>query len=194
MASAWHQYGIKSRPLLAPRCVRLGPWRPWGYQSRGRDGAKISAAVDAPEHRGGQPGSGCVAERHVRSRIHHCCRKPACRTGPAWACAGGRTRRGRRAGLRRCPGRRPGHRHRDGSRRSAAVLGLGRPRDVALVGAVATACAVLSAAWNQNIATATYILRAAVVAVGSVVAVLASARRETVTRDRMRFALLSAVA
>ena len=40
----------------------------------------------------------------------------------------------------------------------------GRPRDVALVGAVATACAVLSAAWNQNIAEATYLLRAAVVA------------------------------
>ena len=70
----------------------------------------------------------------------------------------------------------------------------GRPRDVAFVGAVATACAVLSAAWNQNITAATFLLRAAVVAFGSAVAVVASARRETVARDRLRFALLSAVA
>src|SRR3954470_20971011 len=70
----------------------------------------------------------------------------------------------------------------------------GRPRDVALVGAVATACAVLSATWNDNVSEATYVLRAAVVAFGSVVAVIASARRETVARDRSRFALLSAVA
>ena len=70
----------------------------------------------------------------------------------------------------------------------------GRPRDVAFVGAVATACAVLSAAWNQNITAATFVLRAVVVAFGSVVAVLASTRRETIARDRLRFALLSAIA
>jgi hypothetical protein len=71
---------------------------------------------------------------------------------------------------------------------------LGGPRETALVGAVATAIALVSAAWNGNFVDAAYVLRVVVVVVGGAVAVLASSGRERTARDRARFALLSAVA
>src|SRR5690348_15497212 len=67
-------------------------------------------------------------------------------------------------------------------------------RDVALVGVVATALCLVSGVWNDNLLDATWFLRAAVVAVGSLVAVLASARGTRVERDSLRFSVLSSAA
>jgi len=71
---------------------------------------------------------------------------------------------------------------------------LGTARDVAAVGVVATALALLSGVWDDSFERAAYYLRAGVVGVGSLVAYLAAALRETVVRDRARFAVLSGVA
>ncbi len=71
---------------------------------------------------------------------------------------------------------------------------LGTARDVALVGVVATVLAAVSGVWNDNFDSAAYFLRVAVVALGSAVATLASARRQMVSADRGRFAMLAGVA
>src|SRR4051794_33500012 len=66
--------------------------------------------------------------------------------------------------------------------------------DVAAVGVFATAVVVLSGTWDDNFDEATYYLRVAVVALGAVIAALASSRRQTIARDRTRFAVLAGVA
>jgi PAS domain S-box-containing protein len=71
---------------------------------------------------------------------------------------------------------------------------LARATDVAAVGVFATAVAALSGAWNDDFDEATYYLRVAVVALGSLVATLAAARRQTIARDRSRFAVLAGIA
>jgi serine phosphatase RsbU (regulator of sigma subunit)/PAS domain-containing protein len=71
---------------------------------------------------------------------------------------------------------------------------IGGARDVALVGAFATGVAAISGVWNDNFDSVAYFLRLAVVISGAVIAMLASARWWTITRDRSRFAVLSGVA
>jgi PAS domain S-box-containing protein len=71
---------------------------------------------------------------------------------------------------------------------------LATARDVAVVGVLATVVTALSGVWNDNFDEATYYLRVAVVALGALIAALASSRRQTIERDRSRFAVLSGIA
>src|SRR4051794_10613795 len=71
---------------------------------------------------------------------------------------------------------------------------LGTARDAAVVSVVATTLAAVSGFWNDNFDSGPYFLRLAVVALGGVIATLASARGQTIARDRSRFAVLAGIA
>lgn len=68
----------------------------------------------------------------------------------------------------------------------------GDPRDVAVVGAVATALIALSGLWNDNLGEGVHVQRLTVCLAISVIAVLAARNRERTHRDRERFAVLAA--
>ena len=70
----------------------------------------------------------------------------------------------------------------------------GKPRDVALVGAIAVALVALSALWHDNFGAAAYVQRICVVSAVSALAFVAARGRAQVHRDRERFALLAAIA
>ena len=75
------------------------------------------------------------------------------------------------------------------------VSGLfGDPRDVGIVGSLATVVIALSAIWNEDVSDATYVQRLIVCVVITLIAVLAARNRERTHRDRERFAVLAAVA
>jgi len=71
---------------------------------------------------------------------------------------------------------------------------VGTARDVAIVGALCVALAVLSGLWRHNVGAGVYINRIVVIAIASGLAVLLARSRAQVTRDRERFAVLSAIA
>ena len=71
---------------------------------------------------------------------------------------------------------------------------LGTARDVVLVGALATAFALASGIWHENFGDAVYAYRVGIVGAVSGLAMLVARGRSRVSRDRERFALLSAVA
>ena len=68
----------------------------------------------------------------------------------------------------------------------------GDPRDVAVVGAFATAIAALSGFWNDNFGEGVYFQRLIVCLAVTVIAVLAARNRTRTDRDRERFAVLAA--
>ena len=75
------------------------------------------------------------------------------------------------------------------------VSGLfGDPRDVGIVGGLATLTIALSAAWNDNVGEGAYAQRLIVCVAITGIAVLAARNRERTHRDRERFAVLAAVA
>ncbi|MDP2713053.1 MAG: SpoIIE family protein phosphatase [Solirubrobacteraceae bacterium] len=75
------------------------------------------------------------------------------------------------------------------------ICGLfGDPRDVVVVGAVATLLVALSGIWNDNLGEAPYLQRIAVCAAVTAIAALAARGRVRTIRDRERFAVLSATA
>ena len=71
---------------------------------------------------------------------------------------------------------------------------IGDPRDVAAVGITATLLVLLSGAWNDNFLAGSYFQRLTVCAAVTAIAVLAARNRTRTTRDRERFAVLSAAA
>jgi PAS domain S-box-containing protein len=71
---------------------------------------------------------------------------------------------------------------------------LGDARDVALIGAVAVAIALLSGIWHDNLGEVVWVYRVLVVATVSLLAALTARNRARVMRDRERFAILSAIA
>ena len=71
---------------------------------------------------------------------------------------------------------------------------IGGWRETAFVALVAFVLAVVSPAWNHNLGSAAYYLRAIVVFAGGFVAVLVAGQRERITRDRSRFELLADIA
>jgi len=71
---------------------------------------------------------------------------------------------------------------------------VGEVRDVMLVGGVAIVLCALSALWLDNLGETTWVYRIAVVLAVTALAVMLARGRERVSRDRERFALLSAVA
>lgn len=68
----------------------------------------------------------------------------------------------------------------------------GQPRDVAIVGAVATGLVALSGFWNDNLGEGIHIQRLVVCVGVAVIAVIAARNRERTHRDRERFAVLAA--
>ena len=73
------------------------------------------------------------------------------------------------------------------------VVGLfGDPRDVGIVGAVATLLIALSAVWNDGVPVGTYLQRLIVCVAITLIAVFAARNRERTHRDRERFAVLAA--
>ncbi|MDQ3724072.1 MAG: GAF domain-containing protein, partial [Actinomycetota bacterium] len=70
----------------------------------------------------------------------------------------------------------------------------GDPRDVAVVGAVATALVALSGLWNDNFSEGVYVQRLIVCLAVAIIAVLAARNRTRTVRDRERFAVLAAIA
>ena len=70
----------------------------------------------------------------------------------------------------------------------------GDPRDVALVGAAAIALAALSGSWNDNLGEGVYVQRLVVCAALTAIAMLVARSRTRNERDRMRFAVLAAIA
>jgi PAS domain S-box-containing protein len=69
-----------------------------------------------------------------------------------------------------------------------------RPRDVAIVGGVAIALVLASAAWREDFGAGPYLQRVFIVSAGAILAVIAAAGRARIGRDRERFAALAAVA
>ena len=70
----------------------------------------------------------------------------------------------------------------------------GDPRDVALVGAVSIVAVVASGIWNDTFGEGVYVQRILVCTAVTVIAVLTARGRTRTTRDRARFAVLSATA
>ena len=92
-----------------------------------------------------------------------------------------------------------------GARPTTAVIGFilvaplvtalaGTWRDVATVGAVCVVIAALSGIWRHNLGEGAHFYRIFLVTTASVLAYLTARSRGQVTRDRERFAILSAVA
>jgi PAS domain S-box-containing protein len=88
---------------------------------------------------------------------------------------------------------------------STAVIGMvvvapmlaalfGRPRDIAIVGAVAVGLVLLSPVWHHNLGSAIWVYRACVVVTVSILALIGARSRAQVHRDRERFAVLASVA
>ena len=88
---------------------------------------------------------------------------------------------------------------------STAVIGIvvvaplvaalfGGEREVVIVGVASLAAVALSATWHENFGEAVWIYRVGVVAVVTLLAALAARARRQASRDRERFAVLSAVA
>ncbi len=71
---------------------------------------------------------------------------------------------------------------------------LGTARDVAVVGTLSILIVVLSGLWRDNFGDSLYVYRVLVVSIASVLAALAARGRVQISRDRERFAVLSAVA
>jgi PAS domain S-box-containing protein len=73
------------------------------------------------------------------------------------------------------------------------LASLGRPRQVALVGALAVALSVGSGFWDHYAGSGDHLIRIAIVGVGSALALLAAQAVERAAADRARMAVLAAV-